>query len=161
MISQRDIIQFFNIVDILSNPDKIKAELAVIQNLQNDLGQKSADLAQREAAVNAKEVTANTIIAKQTAVEQELSTRSAALDDKAKSLAVLEDRLAKISADHQRTIETIAKRTQDLNDKKQNLDDREEKIVAREQIISTRMDTLQQKEQDYAERIKKLRGAIL
>jgi hypothetical protein len=46
MISQRDIIQFFNIVDILSNPDKIKAELAVIQNLQNDLGQKSADLAQ-------------------------------------------------------------------------------------------------------------------
>jgi hypothetical protein len=160
MISQRDIIQFFNIVDILSNPDKIKAELAVIQNLQNDLGQKSADLAQREAAVSAKEVTANTIIAKQAAVDQELSVRSDVLDDKAKSLAVLEDRLAKISADHQRTIEMIAKRTQDLNDKQQDLDKREEKIGAKEQIINARMDTLQQKELDYAERIKKLRGVI-
>jgi hypothetical protein len=48
-----------------------------------------------------------------------------------------------------------------LNDKQQDLDKREEKIGAKEQIINARMDTLQQKEQDYAERIKKLRGAIL
>lgn len=144
MISQRDIQQFFNVIEVLREPDKYKAELTVLENIR-----KEADT-QMQAAIELRDlahgqmIEAQRIISSQDQVQNDLEAQRRVTNDLATKLMVAKEDQEKVASQ--------------LKEVKRLLDEKEKALDERDAAIGVSLQALADKEKDYQDRMANLRA---
>ena len=157
MISQRDILAFFTILDVLADPEKAKQELDVLKNMRASVDEDLQKLGEekQKAAGMMKEATA--IIESQKKIKSEQEHVFAAQEVKAKELERMEGKLRNAAAQQQEVSRLLDVREAQVADREKEIDERAKRINEKAEAQGIREEALRKKEADYAARISKLR----
>lgn len=157
MISQRDINQFFTVIDILSDPEKMKAELLVLQNMRASVDADMQKLGEEKQKVSGLMIEAQAILTKKGAIEKEQESVFAAQEVKAKELELFDGKLRNAAAQQQEIKRLLDERAKQLDAREQEIVDRAEAVTSKEVNVNMRDQALRTKEADYTARMSKLR----
>jgi hypothetical protein len=160
MISQRDINQFFNIVDILSNPEKVRQELLVLENIRKDIDEREARVLAKEEQVNGRRIEADRIIDSQNEVARVQAMTQNELDRRAQMLAEQEQKILKVLEQQRESARILQEEEKRLKEWDAAYGKSLEEFQQKEADYASRMSMLREKEKDYQERMEKLRKLV-
>lgn len=157
MISQRDINQFFTIIDVLSNPEKMKQEIEVLSNMRASVDADLQRVGEESQKARSMQTEAQAILNNREAWNTTLAAKLAELDAR-------EDEIKKtqasqvVTANQQIEIKRLLDaRAKELDAKEADIISRAVKQGEREAALQVREEGLRKKEADYTARMSKLR----
>lgn len=157
MISQRDINQFFTIIDVLSNPEKMKQEIEVLSNMRASVDADLQRVGEESQKARSMQTEAQVVLNNREAWTQTLAAEAAELNKKAAEIRKIQDEQVVAAGQQVEIKRLLDARAKELDAREEEFVSRASKQDSREAALQVREEGLRKKEADYTARMSKLR----
>lgn len=157
MISQRDINQFFTIIDVLSNPEKMKQEIEVLSNMRASVDADLQRVGEESQKARSMQTEAQVVLNNREAWTQTLAVEAAELNKQAAEIRKIQDEQVVAAGQQVEIKRLLDARAKELDAREEEFVSRASKQDSREAALQVREEGLRKKEADYTARMSKLR----
>lgn len=157
MISQRDINQFFTIIDVLSNPEKMKQEIEVLSNMRASVDADLQRVGEESQKARSMQAEAQVVLNNREAWTQTLAVEAAELNKQAAEIRKIQDEQVVAAGQQVEIKRLLDARAKELDAREEEFVSRASKQDSREAALQVREEGLRKKEADYTARMSKLR----
>lgn len=157
MISQRDINQFFTIIDVLSNPEKMKQEMEVLSNMRASVDADLQRVGEESQKARSMQTEAQAILNNREAWNTTLAAKLAELDEREDKIKKIQDEQIVAAGQQVEIKRLLDARAKELDAREEEFVSRASKQDSREAALQVREEGLRKKEADYTARMSKLR----